>query len=55
MEKPLYQAGSLMLSLLYRKRTIVRYPLFMLLLMLLLCVMTSYVVMGIENAIYKLP
>lgn len=35
--------------------TIVRYPLFMLLLMLLLCVMTSYVVMGIENAIYKLP
>ena len=35
--------------------TIVRYPLFMLLLMILLCVMTSYVVMGIENAIYKLP
>ena len=35
--------------------TIVRYPLFMLLFMLLLCVMTSYVVMGIENAIYKLP
>lgn len=34
--------------------TIARYPLFMMLFMLLLCVMTSYVIMGIENAIYKL-
>lgn len=34
--------------------TIVKYPLFMLAFMLLLCLMTSYVVMGIENVIYKL-
>lgn len=33
---------------------IVRYPLFILLFMLLLCIMTSYVVMGIEGIIYKL-
>lgn len=33
---------------------IVRYPLFILLFMFLLCIMTSYVIMGIEGVIYKL-
>lgn len=32
----------------------VKYPLLMLLFMILLCVGTSYIVMGIENVLYRI-